>query len=96
MSAADRNYLAEMVAARTGLPPADAAKRVDDVVAQLKDATNRARKMAVVLGFITAATLLLGAAAAWWGATVGGRHRDDGTIWAGFANHAPGSIWSKP
>lgn len=95
VSAADRNYLAEVVATRTGLAPVDASKRVDDVVAQLKDATGRARKTAVVFGFMTAATLLLGAAAAWWGATVGGRHRDEGTVWAGFANHAPGSIWSK-
>jgi hypothetical protein len=96
VSAGDRAYLAELVAARTGLAPADAAKRVDDTIAQLKDATNRARKMAVVLGFLTAATLLLGAAAAWWGATVGGRHRDENTIWAGFANHAlDSSLWTK-
>jgi hypothetical protein len=97
VTAGDRAYLAELAAARTGVAPADAAKRVDDTIAQLKDATNRARKMAVVLGFITAATLLLGAAAAWWGATVGGRHRDENTIWAGFANHAlDSSLWTKP
>jgi hypothetical protein len=96
VSAVDRTYLAELVATRTGLTPTDAAKRVDDTIVQLKDATNRARKMAVVLGFITAATLLLGAAAAWWGATVGGRHRDENTIWAGFANHAlDSSLWTK-
>jgi hypothetical protein len=96
MSSGDRTYLAEVVAARTGLAPVDAAKRVDETIVQLKDATNRARKMAVVLGFIMAATLLLGAAAAWWGATIGGRHRDENTIWAGFANHAPGSsLWDK-
>lgn len=95
MSATDRTYLAELVAARTGLVPADASKRVDDTIVQLKEATDRARKMAVVLAFITAATLLLSAAAAWWSATVGGRHRDEGTVWAGLANHAPGSTWSK-
>ncbi len=96
MSAGDHTYLVELVAARTGLAPADALKRVDDTIVQLKDSTNRVRKMAVVLGFITAATLLLGAVAAWWGATVGGRHRDENTIWAGFANHAPGSsFWTK-
>jgi hypothetical protein len=96
MSSTDRTYLAELVAARTGLAPAEAAKRVDDTIVQLKDATNRARKMAVLLGFMTAATLLLGAAAAWWGASVGGRNRDDNTIWPGFADHAAGSsIWTK-
>ena len=92
---ADHTYLTEVVVARTGLAQPEASKRVDDAIALLKDMTNRARKTAVMLGFITAATLLLGAAAAWWGATVGGHHRDEGTVWAGFANHAPGSsIWN--
>ena len=88
MSGADRTYLVELVAARAGISPAEAEKRVDATITQLKDATNKARKAAIVLGFMTAATLLLGAAAAWWGATVGGRHRDQGEVWAGFAGHS--------
>ena len=57
---------------------------MDEAIVQVKDAANRARKAAVVLGFVTAATLLLGAAAAWWGATMGGKHRDEGTVWPGL------------
>ncbi len=85
VAAPDRTYIAEIVAARTGLPQAEAEKRVDTVITQLKDGTNKARKAGVVFGFMAAAALLLGAAAAWWGASVGGRHRDEGEIWAGFA-----------
>ncbi len=84
-AAADRTYLAQLVAARTGLSEADASKRVGEVIDSMKRAAARARKVAVVLGFLTAATLLLGAAAAWWGASVGGRHRDEGTVWLGLA-----------
>jgi hypothetical protein len=34
------------------------------------------RKAGIILAFLTAASMALGAAAAWWGASVGGRHRD--------------------
>ena len=96
LASADRAYLSEVVAARTGIAPADADRRVGEVVAQLNEATNRARKTGVVVGFITAATLLLGAAAAWWAASVGGKHRDENTLWAGFARHGQTrSMWSQ-
>jgi hypothetical protein len=96
MVATDRTHLAQLVAVRTGLTPGDAEKRVDETVAQIKDASNRARKAAVVLGFMTAATLLLGAVAAWWGATVGGKHRDEGTVWQGLGGPMSfSSFWSK-
>lgn len=96
MLAADRTYLVELVAARTGLAPADAENRVSSAVAQMKDGVNRARKAGVVTGFIAAATLLLAAAAAWWGASVGGKHRDENTIWSGFARHGhPRTLWSQ-
>ena len=83
----DRTYLTEVVAARTGMAPAEADKRVGEAVAQLKADLNRARKTGVVAGFMVAATLLLAAAAAWWGASVGGTHRDENTLWPGFARH---------
>jgi nucleoid DNA-binding protein len=80
----DRAYLARVVAARTGLSQADAEKRVDALSAQMKTsadkvraATETARKAGVLLAFLTAASMVLGAAAAWWGAGVGGRHRDE-------------------
>jgi hypothetical protein len=51
----------------------------------LKEALDRARRVGILLGFLTGATLLVGAATAWWAAKVGGRHREEGTIWAGLA-----------
>ena len=96
MVAADRTYLTELVAARTGIAPPDADRRASEAVTQMKDATNRARKTGVVVGFIAAATLLLAAAAAWWGASVGGKHRDENTLWPGFARQQHlRSLWTK-
>ena len=40
-------------------------------------AMHKARRSAVILGFSTAASLLFGAAAAWYAACEGGRHRDE-------------------
>jgi hypothetical protein len=63
----------------------DAQNRLNEALDRVKRATDRARKMAIVVGFLTAATLLLGAAAAWWGASAGGRHRDQGIVWRGLS-----------
>jgi hypothetical protein len=83
VSAPDRSYLATLVAARTGLAPADARKRVDDVVAQasaaehkLQDAADAARKTAARLSIVTALSMLIGAFIASVAAAVGGRERD--------------------
>ena len=96
MVAADRTYLTEVVAARTGIAQADAERRAGEAVSQMKEGLNRARKTGVVAGFMVAATLLLGAAAAWWGASVGGKHRDENTLWPGFARHVhPRTLWSQ-
>lgn len=95
MSAADRTYLNGLVAARAGIAPADAERRVNEAVTTMRQAVERARKVAVVVGFISAATLLLGAAAAWWGATMGGQHRDEGTIWHGLAARSSLAQWRR-
>jgi hypothetical protein len=84
ISAPDRTYLASVVAARAGVQQPEAEARVDRAIAQMKEATDKARKVTVVFGFLTAATMLLGAAAAWWGATTGGQHRDQDTVWEGL------------
>lgn len=76
IGAEDRAYLVRLVAARTGLAPADAERRVTEVVAQARRAARRARASSVVIGFMTAASLAVGAAAAWFAAGIGGRHRD--------------------
>jgi len=84
LSSDDRAYLARVVAARTGLSQADAEKRVDVLSEQMKSSADKlraaaetARKAGVLLAFLTAASMVLGAAAAWWGAGMGGRHRDE-------------------
>ena len=81
----DKTYLAQIVTARAGIPQTDAEKRVNEAFYALKTGVERARKIAVVLGFLTASILLIGAAVAWWAAAIGGTHRDAGIIWLGLA-----------
>ncbi len=76
MAADDRAYLVRLVAANTGLTPADADRRVTEVAGSAKADIDRARHSAVLLGFMTGAALLVGAVAAWFAACAGGRHRD--------------------
>jgi hypothetical protein len=76
LAADDRAYLGRLVSSHTGLPQPEAERRVDEVVARSRTAIARARRSAVIIGFATAAALLLGAAAAWFAACLGGRHRD--------------------
>jgi hypothetical protein len=84
---ADRDYLAGRLAARASIAQQDAQKRIDDAYARLaqaketaKQAAERARKIAVLSAFLTAAALLVGAAAAAWAAGLGGEHRDENLL----------------
>jgi hypothetical protein len=77
-SAADRTYVAQVVAARTGLSQADAEKRVTEVTNQAKTATDAARKGAAKLSLWLVASMLAGAFAASLAATEGGKYRDGG------------------
>lgn len=76
MATDDRAYLVHLVEARTGLSQPDAERRVDQVIAKANKAIARARHGAVILAFMIACSLLLGIAAAWLAAAVGGQHRD--------------------
>jgi hypothetical protein len=76
MQADDRAYLARLVTAMTGLAPADAERRVSDVVERARENISRARRSAVILGFMIGASALIGAVAAWYAACAGGRVRD--------------------
>ena len=76
ISAADRTYVARVVAARTGMSEADAEKRVDDVIAEAKTAADNARKGAAKLPFWLTAAMLFGAFAASLAAAEGGSLRD--------------------
>ena len=73
---ADREYVAKVVAARTGLSQADADKRVNEVVTQAKTDLDAARKATAQLAFWLTASLLLGAFCASLAATEGGGLRD--------------------
>jgi hypothetical protein len=86
MAADDRAYLVRMVMARTGLAQPDAERRVTEVIAQARRAIRRARANAVILAFMAAASLLVGAAVAWYAAGFGGRHRDGEAIPAFWLN----------
>jgi len=86
----DKAYLAQLVSTNTGLPIDQAKTRVDQVVAAVDsakqkaaDAAETARKTAVLAAFLTAASVLVSAVGAYWAAMKGGRHRDEGTVFAG-------------
>jgi hypothetical protein len=76
LSAADKTYVAQVVAARTGLSQAEADKRVNDVIAEAKTAADNARKGAAKLSFWLTAAMLFGAFAASLAAVEGGSLRD--------------------
>jgi hypothetical protein len=87
LDARDRTTLAQIVVQQTGMPLAEAEKRVDDAFAELKaaeqkarDAAEHARKAALIAAFLAAATLAVGCAAACAGAALGARHRDEKTV----------------
>jgi hypothetical protein len=73
---ADSQYAAKVVAARTGMSQADAEKRVNEVVTQIKADTDAARKATAQLAFWLTASLLIGAFCASLAATEGGGLRD--------------------
>jgi hypothetical protein len=76
LSTQDRAYLAQLVSQRTGMSQQEAEKRVDDAVTAARQAADKARRAAILTGFVTAASLLLSLGAAWWAAVKGGNHRD--------------------
>ena len=86
MAAEDRASLVRMVMIRTGMAQPDAERRVTEVIAQARRAIRRARANAVILAFMAAASLLAGAAVAWYAAGFGGRHRDGKTMPAFWLN----------
>jgi hypothetical protein len=88
VTADNRTYLAQLIAQRAGISQQEAERRVDDAVTAARAAADKARRAAVLTGFVTAAGLILSLGAAWWAAVKGGDHRDR-SIPArfDFANH---------
>ena len=76
LSAADRNYLAQLVSARTGLNQTEAQSRVSAVFDDARRAADNARKAAAHSLYWTFLALLIGAFCASYAATLGGRQRD--------------------
>lgn len=83
MTPDDRAYLISQVLARTGINEQQATLRVNDAILQTdtmaddaKNAAEKLRKIGVIIGFLTAASLAISAAAAWRAACAGGNHRD--------------------
>ena len=72
----DRQYLAQMVAARTGVDAAEADRRVAAADTSLRMAADTARKVAMQLSLWLVASLLLGALAACLTALEGAALRD--------------------
>jgi hypothetical protein len=86
LSSSDRDYLAGIVSRQTGLAQADAQQRVDETYARaqsmkakaeqtVREAADKARKQAVIVGFLTAAASLIGLVAATWAAGMGWDHQ---------------------
>jgi hypothetical protein len=91
LPAADKTYLAQLVASRTGMSQPDAEKRVADVFDQAqkakqqvadkaKAAADAARKTGVYVALWAFISLLVGAFSASYMATVGGRQRDEAPL----------------
>jgi hypothetical protein len=83
VSAPDKAYLAQLVSAYTGVAPEEAAKRVDQVIADAKTAevkvqqgVDAARKAGATLTIFTALAMLIGAFIACAAAALGGEQRD--------------------
>jgi hypothetical protein len=81
---ADRTYLAKLIAVRTGISQQDAEKRIDDAVAQMKaaeekakQAADAARKASAEASFFLFFSMLIGAFIASAAGALGGRQRDE-------------------
>jgi hypothetical protein len=72
----DKSYLAQIVAARTGLSPADAGMRVSNVFGTVQQTAEAARKAVAHSLLWIFIALLFGAFCASFAATIGGRQRD--------------------
>jgi hypothetical protein len=77
LSDQNRAYLAQVVAQRSGLSQQEAERRVNEAFTAAREAADKARKAAILTGFVAAASLIISFGAAWWAAIRGGQHRDN-------------------
>lgn len=76
VSAEDRSYAARVIAAHTGMSQPDAEQRVNQTMAQAKDAADKARRAAAKFSLWIAISLLAGAFAGSLAAAEGGKLRN--------------------
>lgn len=81
----DQAYLATLVQRVSGVSAEEADTRVEAAMAKAEELATKAesvaesaRKSGILITFLLAAVLVVSAAASWWSATIGGRHRDEG------------------
>ena len=74
----DQAYLSSQISALAGIPLAEAESRVENTLVEMRTAADNIRRFGILLAFFTAVSLLVGAVSAWWAATKGGEHRDQG------------------
>jgi len=86
VSDTDKAYLGQLVSQTTGMPADQANARVGEVMTAIDNAKAEAARVAdnvrrtgVLAAFLTAASLLVSGAAAFWAAQKGGNHRDKAT-----------------
>lgn len=91
LAEADRQYLASIVSDRSGLSQEEAQARVDETWAQAQEArataeevAETARRIGLIAAFLTAASLFASAIGAYFGATLGGNHRDKQVMVTGW------------
>jgi hypothetical protein len=73
---ADRAHLARLISSRTGVSPAEADRRITEVLGDAQSKAEIARKAAATALLWTFIALLIGAFSASYAATLGGRQRD--------------------
>jgi len=76
LPADDATYAAQVIAQRTGVPAADAQKRVTETFTRMQEAADKARKASAYAALWLFISLLAGAFVASFTATYGGRRRD--------------------
>jgi hypothetical protein len=76
----DQAHLTRLVTGRTGLSEPDAEARVSSIIASARQNVARARRATVLLAFMSGTAALLGLAAAWFAAGLGGHHRDEAKL----------------
>jgi hypothetical protein len=73
----DKFYLAQLISANTDLSPADAAKRIDDVLAKAHDDMRKVGRAAGYLSLFVGLSMMVGAFIAAVAAAFGGSQRDE-------------------